>query len=237
MLIDMHVHSVHTRGCSLSVADLVARAKQLGLSGLVITDINTLEGLSEVRGEAERQSFLALCGAELTTDRGNYLCYFPDLEIVPSPPQALGTPPWPVRDAIRWVSDQGGAVVAAHPYDKSSAHSSGDFIFTLDGLHGVEAWNALKKSSVNELAMEAADHMGLACVGSSGAPDSLEGLGKAATLFRDPVRNEADLVAQLKAGSVYPVAIGSVPANAAQSRYGASQSRSRDRSGPPRRRR
>jgi hypothetical protein len=48
-------------------------------------------------------------------------------------------------------------------------------------------------------------------VGGSGAKESLAEIGRAATLFRDPVRSEADLVAQLKAGTVFSVAMGVTP--------------------------
>jgi hypothetical protein len=51
----------------------------------------------------------------------------------------------------------------------------------------------------------------LPCVAGSGARDSLGEIGGAATLFRDPVACEADLVAQLKAGTVFSVAIGVTP--------------------------
>jgi len=49
MLIDLHVHSHHTRGCSLSPRDVVRRAKEAGLDGVVFTDLNTLDGLEEIR--------------------------------------------------------------------------------------------------------------------------------------------------------------------------------------------
>jgi hypothetical protein len=59
--------------------------------------------------------------------------------------------------------------------------------------------------------MEAADHMSLPCTGASGAFGSLDEIGKAATLFRDAVASEAELVAQVKAGTVFCVAIGITP--------------------------
>ena len=72
------------------------------------------------------------------------------------------------------------------------------------------------KSAANDLAIEAADHMSLPCTGASGAHASLDEIGKAATLFRDPVASEADLVAQLRAGTVFCVAIGVTPQPAAR---------------------
>jgi predicted metal-dependent phosphoesterase TrpH len=211
MLIDLHVHSNHTRGCSTSVRDVVRRAREAGLDGVAITDLNTLEGLAEIRAAAQEEKFLALCGVEVTTDRGHYLCFFPDPSRVPAPAQVFGSAtPWPVREVLAKVREMGGAAVAAHPYDKTIERPSGDVIFTLDGIHAIEGLNARRRGSANDLAVEAADHMNLPCTGASGAHEPSE-IGKAATLFRDPVASEADLVAQLKAGTVFSVAIGVNP--------------------------
>lgn len=212
MLIDLHVHSHHTRGCTLSPRDLVRRAKEVGLDGVALTDLDTLDGLEELRAAGQDEGLLALCGVEVATDHGHYLCFFPDPAKVPAPPQMFGSAtPWPVREVLAKVRDLGGAVVAAHPYDKSVERPSGDVIFTLDGLAAIEGLNARRRGPANDLAIEAADHMNLPCTGGSGAHE-LADIGKAATLFRDPVRSEADLVAQLKAGTVFCVAIGVTPA-------------------------
>jgi hypothetical protein len=119
-----------------------------------------------------------------------------------------------VREVLEKVRALGGAVVAAHPYDKTIDRPSGDVIFTLDGLAAIEGLHGRKKGSANDLAVEAADHMNLPCVGGSGALDALGQLGTAATLFRDPVASERDLVAQLKAGTVFCAALGVTPAPA-----------------------
>ena len=211
MLIDLHVHSRHTPGCTLSPLDAVRRAREFGLDGLVLTDMNTLDGLAEIREAARTEGFLALCGVEIATDRGHYLAYFPDPEKVPALPQIFGTPPWPVQEVILKVTSMGGAVVAAHPYDRSIDRPGGDVVFTLDGLSAVDGHDARRKPSVNDLAVEAADHMGLPCVGGSGAREALGEIGKAATLFRQPVRSEADVVAQIRSGGVFSVAIGVAP--------------------------
>jgi hypothetical protein len=213
MLIDLHVHSHHTRGSPLAPRDVVRRAKALGLDGVAFTDLNTLDGLEEIRAAGREEGLLALCGAEIVTDRGHFLCFFPDPAQVPAPPQIFGSAtPWPVREVIAKVRELGGAVVAAHPYDKSVERPSGDFIFTLDGLSAVEGLNARRKGPTNDLAVEAADHMSLPCTGGSGTLESLEELGKAATLFKEPVASERDLVRQLRAGTVFCVAVGVTPA-------------------------
>lgn len=211
MLIDLHVHSRHTPGCSLSPLDVVRRAREAGLDGVVFTDMNNLDGLAEIREAARAENFLALCGVELATDRGHYLAFFPDPERVPAPAQIFGTPPWPVQEVIHRVTSMGGAVVAAHPYDRSVERPGGDVLFSLDGLSAVEGLDGRRKAATNDLAVEAADHLGLPCVAGSGAKDSLSEIGRAATLFRDLVRSEAELVAQLRAGTVFSVEVGVEP--------------------------
>jgi hypothetical protein len=221
MLIDLHLHSHHTRGGTLSPRDVVRRAKELGLDGVAFTDLNTLDGLEEIREAGRAEGFLALCGVEVATDRGHYLCFFPDPAKVPAPPQLFGSAtPWAVRDVLARVRELGGVAIAAHPYDKTVEKPSGDFIFTLDGLSAIEGLNTRRKGPANDLAVEAADHMNLPCTGASGALESLDDIGKAATLFREPVASEGDLVRQLKAGTVFCVAIGITPLAPQPERHG-----------------
>jgi predicted metal-dependent phosphoesterase TrpH len=212
MLIDLHVHTHHTQGCTLAPRDALRRAKEAGLDGVAFTDRNTLDGLAEVRAAGAEEGIVALCGVEVVTDHGHYLCFFPDPARVPAPPQLFGgAPPWPVRDALAKVRSLGGVAIAAHPYDKTVDRPSGDFIFTLEGLAAIEGLNTRRHGPGNDLAVEAADHMSLPCTGGSGA-HAIEDIGKAATLFREPVATEADVVAQLRAGTVFCVAIGVTPA-------------------------
>jgi predicted metal-dependent phosphoesterase TrpH len=221
MLIDLHAHSQHTRGGTLAPRDVLRAARAAGLDGVAFTDLDTLEGLDEIRAAGREEGLLALVGVEIATDRGHYLCFFPDPARVPAPPQLFGaTRPWPVREVLAKVRELGGVVVAAHPYDKSIDRPGGDLIFTLDGLSAVEGLHGRKRGTANDLAVEAADHLNLPCVGGSGALDDLAQVGGAATLFRDPVATEADLVAQLRAGTVYCVALGVTPAPEAHGHRG-----------------
>jgi len=104
MLIDLHVHSHHTRGGVLAPRDVLQAARAAGLDGVAFTDLNTLDGLPEIRAAAAETGVLALVGLEVATDKGHYLCFFPDPEKVPAPPQLFGSAtPWQVQEVLARV--------------------------------------------------------------------------------------------------------------------------------------
>lgn len=214
MLIDLHVHSRYTPGCDLDPERVIQRAEAVGLEGVCFTDLNTLEGAAEIHALRARTRIAVLVGVKIATDHGHYLGYFPDPENTADPAQVFGSPAgkgWPARDVIESIRARGGVAVAAYPYDREIERPSGDFIFTLKGLTAIEAWNGRRRSNVNELAIEAADHLSLPCVGGSGAFAGYEEIGTGATLLRDEVRDERALVEVLKAGASWAVAIGTPP--------------------------
>ena len=49
MLIDVHVHSHHSPGCTLAPHDIVRRAKEAGLDGVVVTDLTEQKNQQEMR--------------------------------------------------------------------------------------------------------------------------------------------------------------------------------------------
>ena len=170
MLIDLHVHSHHTRGCTLAPAGRRAPRPGGRARRVAFTDLNTLEGLEEIRAAGREEGLLALMRRgdrrpiAATTSASSRI-----RPSVPPPPQLFGSAtPWPVREVLAKVRELGGVAVAAHPYDKSVERPSGDVIFTLDGLAAVEGLNAHRAGPANDLAIEAADHMNLPCTGGSG---------------------------------------------------------------------
>jgi predicted metal-dependent phosphoesterase TrpH len=219
MIIDMHCHSRFTRGCDLDPKLLIKRAAGLGLDGICFTETNCIDGAAELHALGKGAPVKVFVGMELATDRGHYLCYFPDPEAVPDPVQMWGSNherPWPVRETIDKVIKLGGVVVAAHPYDRDTPPASGDFIYGLKGqLAAVEGYNARRKPHVNNLAAEAADSIHLPSVSGSDTRLDISDLGKAATVFKNPVQNEAELCAALKAGQFWPVIFGGLPAGLA----------------------
>ena len=66
MPIDLHLHSTHSDG-TLTPAEIIARAKSLGLTAVALTDHNTVSGVPTFLSEAEKQGVPAVAGTELST--------------------------------------------------------------------------------------------------------------------------------------------------------------------------
>lgn len=214
MLVDLHVHSLHTPGCRLEPSLAIEKAEAVGLDGICFADLGGWPLAAELAALRGQTDLAVLVGAEIPTDHGRYLVFVPDP--ASTTPEAILGPPdehglWPARAVVDRVREAGGAVVAAHPYDRHVDPPAGDYILTLRGLAAVEGITGTRSNDVNELAIEAADHLALPCVGGSAAHDNYDRIGRAATLFRDEVRDEAALVAALRAGAVWAVQIGEPP--------------------------
>jgi predicted metal-dependent phosphoesterase TrpH len=111
MKFDLHMHTArYSHDSAIDPVQLIARAREIGLDGIVITEHDRLwpeEELAELRANAK--GLIVLAGVEITGRGGDVLCYgVNDLSKL-----ARGTP-W--RELTREVHRQGGACVAAHPY-------------------------------------------------------------------------------------------------------------------------
>lgn len=66
MPIDLHLHSIHSDG-TLTPAEIIAKAKSLGLTAVALTDHNTVSGVPAFLEEAHRHGVTAVAGTELST--------------------------------------------------------------------------------------------------------------------------------------------------------------------------
>jgi predicted metal-dependent phosphoesterase TrpH len=111
MRFDLHMHtSRYSSDSAIDPYDLIERASEVGLDGIVITEHDRLWPeleLEELRARAN--GLVVLAGVEITGRGGDMLCYgVSDLSALPK-----GVP-W--RELTSEVHRQGGVCVAAHPY-------------------------------------------------------------------------------------------------------------------------
>jgi len=214
MLIDLHVHSHLTKGCDLDPRAVLERAASLGLEGVAFTETNTQDGCDELFDLQPKTPLRIFVGLELATDRGQYLCFFPRPEEVPEPVMLWGSnreKPWSAVECIPKVLSLGAVVVAARPYDRDFPTPALDQVLTVQVLSAIEGYNARVRQPANDLAVEAAEKLGLPSVGGSDAKLALDEVGRGATFFRDRVGNQAELVTALRGKAYWPVMVGELP--------------------------
>ncbi len=206
MLVDLHVHA-GPRG--LLIEAVASRAAAVGLGGVAVLGEQALaEVPSQLRSTAD---LIVFAGAHVSTDRGHYLVFLPKPAEIPSLDALFGERVqgvWAIRDVLARTRAAGGAVIAANPYDATIPHPGGDILYTLPGLTAVESVNTSCPAEIAYPAIEAAECLGLPCVGGSGARKTVEDVGSGATLFTRRLHNEAELVAALRSGACWPVQFG-----------------------------
>ena len=111
MKFDLHMHTTrHSPDSNMDPFDLVRKAQELKLDGVVITEHDWLwtdEELNELRTAAP--GLVVLAGIEVGAREGHFLVYgVNDPFLLP-----VGIP---VKELCREVHRQGGAVVTAHPF-------------------------------------------------------------------------------------------------------------------------
>lgn len=163
---DLHVHSFFSADASSSPEELIAIARDRGLSGLAITDHDTCDAHKYlVENKLERpdgqpaHGFLVVPGVEVSTAEGHLLCIGTVL------PNMRGQP---AADVLRAIEDRGGVAIPSHPYDHWRAGIPEKFLDQLD-LKAIEVFNAAAKKEYNQKALAYAAGRGLSMTASSDA--------------------------------------------------------------------
>lgn len=189
VLIDLHCHTQPLSTCSsLSVAELIARARRCGLDGICLTEHDRLWPAAAIARLRAEHGFLVLRGMEVTTELGHALVFGLD---EPPPGMFLAAS---LRAA---VTRAGGVMVLAHPARAGQPRPTASALTHL--FDAVEAINGSDGPAQNGAAAALARLCGHPGTGGSDCHAPHE-VGRAATRFHMPVRDEADLVAALGAG-------------------------------------
>jgi len=215
VLIDIHVHSNHTPGCLITVAELVAAAKKNHLDGFCLTDLHTTAGAAEAKRLAAEAGLVALVGFEAVTDRGHYLAFVPEPEALGDINGWLGHTgdgPLPFDLLAKAVAEKAGLLIAAHPYDREVEGAPGDGLLQLPGVVALEVYNARRPAQANDLAEEVAAGTGLPGVAGSDARQDVAAIGRVASLVQGKIETEAELIERIKAFDIWPIQIGEIKA-------------------------
>ncbi|RLB37393.1 MAG: hypothetical protein DRH20_07845 [Deltaproteobacteria bacterium] len=208
MVFDIHLHTRNYSGCSsIEAEDLVRRAEELGLDGIALTDHgirwpeDRVEALREACGVHD---LVIIPGQEITCYNGSWKREGDFL--VFGVKESLGSG-LSARELINLVHEQGGVVIAAHPYKRSrrgdTYYGVGDGMADLD-VDCIEALHPEHDdAAIQKVRAFAESRGGIPLTGGSDAHE-LSMVGACTTLFHAPVTCEQDFVDALRKGKVTP---------------------------------
>ena len=191
MKFDHHLHTArHSPDSSIDPWELLERAREVGLDGLVITEHDYQwedDELSELAGRATPMRVFS--GAEISAREGHFLVYgLPSLDDVPAGVE--------LAELLRVVRRQEAAIVAAHPFrwDQPFDQIVAEYGPVFDALELVSSNVTVETRTKTEALLRA--HL-MGATGSSDAHD-LRTLGCYFTEFDRPIYSIADFVAALR---------------------------------------
>lgn len=209
MRVDLHVHTSPRSPCSsIDPLKLLERARSLGLQGICLTEHGLMWSREEVR-ELEKisEGVRIFRGMEVTTNQGDVLVFGISRNIKEVVP---------IEQLRQEVLEAGGFMAAAHPFrgfllfgvtqlQMSVEQASQRSLFKY--VDAVEIGNCKVTEPENQMARQVAQKLGLAGVAGSDA-HRLEELGRWVTVFQREIRDDEDLLKELRSGRL---SVGSMP--------------------------
>jgi predicted metal-dependent phosphoesterase TrpH len=130
--VDLHSHTIYSKDCLTRTADLIAKARAVGLDKIAITEHNRLDGALAAKKLAPD---LVIVGEEIKTTHGEIIGYFMHEEV----PRGLSP-----QETIRRLRDQGAVISIPHPLDslRRSAMGLEAVLSVIDEVDALEILNA-----------------------------------------------------------------------------------------------
>ena len=205
MIADLHIHTTaFSRDSNLDPVDAIKQAKRIGLDCICFAEHNKTWDEESVYQLSSKWEFPVFHGVEVDTFEGHVLVFglHRDFERM-----------IPVQELRELVLEVGGVMIATHPcggffssgavfgqevlLERAAARPVFKWVDAVEGLNG----RSLGKE--NSLAKDVACRLNLNVVGGSDAHE-IEEIGRCVTIFDNHVRNESELIAELKAGRCKP---------------------------------
>lgn len=193
--VDLHCHTAASFDCLSKPADVVRAAARRGLTHIVITDHDRIDGALAAR-EAAPEGLTVIVGEEVKTADGDLICTHLTSAIPPG---------MSAVETIAAARDQGGLVGIPHPFDRfrGSLSKSAKLDALAPLVDWVEIHNARLLGRGNEQAAEFALGHDLARVAVSDAHSILE-VAVAYTVIDGDPSTPGGLLAGLPTAEIVP---------------------------------
>lgn len=147
--VDFHMHSRYSHDSHTSLEALVARAREIGLTKIALTDHNTAEGALLLH---DLEPNLVIAGEEVKTTDGEVIGLYITRSI------RSWQRPEAVMDEIH---EMGGIVYIPHPFDRWRANFMPHRLVALaDRIDIIEAYNQWADEGANQAAADIARELG-----------------------------------------------------------------------------
>jgi predicted metal-dependent phosphoesterase TrpH len=167
--VDFHTHTYHSYDSMMGPEKILRLAKQRGLSGIVVSDHDTIQGGLECASINRDKDLKVFVGSEIKTSVGDITGINLKQEITDRN----------FTDVVQQIKNQGGLVLLVHPYH----HHKLDEI-NFDAIDLVEGFNAREFPANNLKAVELAKKYGKPIIAGSDAHVYSE-IGNAKTFYRN----------------------------------------------------
>jgi predicted metal-dependent phosphoesterase TrpH len=190
LLIDLHLHTVHSSDSLVTLDDAVRRCKEEGLDGFAVTNHDTL--IEIPKDISEETGLIVISGVEVSA-RGTHIVALDILEEI-----SMGLS---LSNTVEQIHDQGGLAIIAHPYSVFRTWANGKEVKEA-GFDCIEVANAYQWPYGWMLKRNAAlaERLGLPKTGGSDAhiPQTV---GRAYTILEADSRDLKGAMTALRKGS------------------------------------
>jgi predicted metal-dependent phosphoesterase TrpH len=200
MRIDLHVHTYPRSTCSsIEPMELVREARRIGLDGICLTEHQSLWHSHETEELARDGGIAIFRGNEITTNQGDILVFGYEEDV-----QGIVT----IQELHGAVTVAGGFMIAAHPFRGFLVFGIGQLQMNVEQasqrsvfqyVDAIEIGNGKVTEQENDMARQVAERLNMNGVAGSDA-HLIDEVGKWITIFERDIRDEHELVEELKAG-------------------------------------
>ena len=195
-IIEMHAHSSDkSLDSGVSANQMISKAKEIGLSGICLTEHNSLWDSEDISELSEKFEINVFQGIELGTNVGHILAYgFESYR-----PQLLM-----IDELLKEAEKQGAALVLAHPMRSTGSDRKPSLLEMGQWFDALEVVNGDHSDSTDGYYVRLAEQLNVGAIGGSDA-HSLQAVGRVATLFDHTIDDLSTLVSELLKHHVRPV--------------------------------
>jgi len=181
----------------LSPYTLISRAEEIGLDGIAITEHDHIWSANEIdRLKQETGTdLLLLRGQEVSSDYGHVLIfgYHEPLD------------QYNLHEIVKKVHTSGGIVIPSHPFRYGNTDKSFEELKEeLSLFDAIEALNGNQDDFQNQFGLRVMEQLKIPGIGGSDA-HSPRMIGRYVTEFYNSIRDESDLIREIKAGRCRPL--------------------------------